>query len=72
MVEEIILRMDRASARAQAGVLYDLGEHLAAGVPIAPLSTEENERLAAIMRDLNHALGRRCSPYCDHLRDSNG
>ena len=53
------------------GVLHDLGEHIAAGAPIAPLSTEENERLAAIMRDLNHALGRRCSPYCDHLRDSN-
>ena len=53
-------------------MIYDLGEHIAAGSPIAPLSTEENERLAAIMRDLNHALGRRCSPYCDHLRDSNG
>lgn len=71
MAEEITLRMDRASAQDLVGVLYELGEHIAAGAPIAPLSTKENERLAAVMRDLNHALGRRCSPSCDHLGDGN-
>src|SRR5258706_3520885 len=72
VAEEIVLRMDRASAEDLAAVLYDLGEHIAAGAPITPLTTDEDQRLSVVMRDLDHALGRRCSPYFDHLRDSNG
>ena len=43
--EEIVLRLDRTTAKYLLGALYGLGEHLAAGVPIAPTTPDENERL---------------------------
>lgn len=57
MADEVVLRLDRTSAKYLAGMLYDVGEHLAAGAPIAPMSTDESERLAAVLHELWRALG---------------
>ena len=67
MAEDIVLRLDRAAAEALYTTLYEAGEHIAAGAPITPPTTEEAERLGELLQDLGHALGRRCSPSCDHL-----
>jgi hypothetical protein len=47
--------------------LSETGEHAAAGASITPPTVEEAERLGRLLQDLGHALGRRCSPYCEHL-----
>jgi hypothetical protein len=67
MPDDIVLRLDRATAEDLYAALYGAGEHVAAGAPITPPTAEEAERLGSLLRDLGHALGRRCSPYCDHL-----
>ncbi|TDC84671.1 hypothetical protein E1193_04935 [Micromonospora sp. KC606] len=67
MRDDIVLRLDRATAEDLYVALYEGGEHIAAGAAIPPPTAEEAERLATLLRDLGHALGRRCSPYCDHL-----
>ena len=67
MTDEIVLRLDRETAETLHTALYESGEHLAAGAPLSRPGPAETARLAAILRDLDHALGRRCSPYCDHL-----
>lgn len=54
--EEILLRLDRTTARYLLGALHDLGEHLAAGVPISPISSDENERLGKLIRGLRRSL----------------
>jgi len=54
--EEILLRLDRTTARYLLGALDDLGEHLAAGVPIGPMSSDENERLGKLIRELRRSL----------------
>ncbi|MEU7797344.1 hypothetical protein AB0J77_29445 [Micromonospora tulbaghiae] len=55
--EEVVLRLDRPSATALAGLIYNVGEHQAAGMPIAELSTDDSERLGRVLRDLWRALG---------------
>ena len=67
MTEEITLRLDRATAEDLYVTLYELGEHIAAGAPIHSPTAGEVERIGGLLRDLGHRLGRRCSPYCDHL-----
>jgi hypothetical protein len=67
MPDDIVLRLDRATAEDLYVALYEVGEHIAAGAPITPPTTEEIERLGSFLRGLGHALGRCCSPYCDHL-----
>lgn len=53
---EIVLRLDRTTARYLLGALHDLGEHLAAGVPIGPMTPDENERLGQLIRELRGSL----------------
>jgi hypothetical protein len=67
MPDDIVLRLDRATAEDLYAALYEAGEHVAAGAPNTPPTAEKAERLGSPLRDLGHALGRRCSPYCDHL-----
>jgi hypothetical protein len=67
MPDDIVLRLDRATAEDLYAALYEAGEHIAAGAPIIAPSAEEIERLGRFLQDLGHALGRRCSPDCDHL-----
>lgn len=67
MRDDIVLRLDRATAEDLYVALYEAGEHIAAGAAITSPSAEEAERLGILLRDLGHALDRRCSPTCDHL-----
>ncbi|MFG3604809.1 hypothetical protein [Micromonospora chersina] len=67
MRDDIVLRLDRTTAEDLHVALYEAGEHIAARAAITPPTAEEAERLGTLLRDLRHALGRRCSPYCDHL-----
>jgi hypothetical protein len=67
MEEDIVLRLDRATAEDLYVTLYEVGEHIAAGAAITPPTAAEMDRLGTLLRDLGHALGRSCSPYCDHL-----
>ncbi|MGX6606146.1 hypothetical protein ACWKSP_29075 [Micromonosporaceae bacterium Da 78-11] len=67
MTDDITLRLDRATAEDLYATLYELGEHIAAGSPIALPTTDEVERLGSFLQDLGHRLGRSCSPSCDHL-----
>ncbi|MBO3741835.1 hypothetical protein [Actinoplanes flavus] len=67
MPDDITLELDRATAEDLYATLYEVGEHIAAGAPITPPTADKVERLGSLLRDLGHRLGRRCSPYCDHL-----
>ncbi|MEU7947428.1 hypothetical protein AB0C50_22345 [Micromonospora taraxaci] len=67
MGDDIVLRLARATAEDLYVALYEVGEHIAAGAAITPPTTDEVERLGTLLRDLGHALGRRCSPCCGHL-----
>lgn len=53
----INLSIDRRTAQLLRGVLYDLGEHQAAGAPIAPPTREEVEKVGGFLRDLDRKLG---------------
>jgi hypothetical protein len=55
--ERIELSIDRRTAELLRGALADLGEHQAAGQPIAPATQEEAEKLGKFLRDLDLALG---------------
>ncbi|MBQ0895668.1 hypothetical protein KBX37_21655 [Micromonospora sp. U56] len=67
MPEEITLRLDRTTAEDLYAAMSTLGEHVAAGMPIAAPSRGEAERLGVFLRDLGHSIGRRCSPSCEHV-----
>ena len=67
MPDNIVLRLDAQTAEDLYVALYEAGEYIAAGAGVTPPTAEEAERLGTLLRDLGHALGRRCSPYCDHL-----
>ena len=67
MGDDIVLRLDRATAEDLYVALYEAGEHIAAGAAITPPTAGEVERLGSLLRNLGHTLGRRCSPYCNHL-----
>jgi len=53
----IELRLDPATAEDLRNVLYDLGEHQAAGRPIPHMDGETSERLGALLRELDIRLG---------------
>lgn len=57
MPDDIVLRLDRASAEDLHEVLWLVGEHIAAGAPLPVLSTETNERLARVISSLRDSLG---------------
>ncbi|MEV4489624.1 hypothetical protein AB0K04_05840 [Micromonospora coxensis] len=57
MADEIVVRLDRTTAKYVANMLYDVGEHLAAGAPIAPTSTDEARRLGEVLQMLWRELG---------------
>lgn len=65
--EDITLRLDRATAEDLYAALYELGEHLRAGAPIAAARRDEAERLGRLLQDVGHTIGRRCSPSCEHV-----
>jgi hypothetical protein len=65
--EDIVLKLDRTTAEELYVTLYEVGEHIAAGGTIHSPTAGESERIGGLIRDLGHRLGRRCSPYCDHL-----
>ncbi len=67
MTDDIVLRLDRATAEDLYVTLYEVGEHIAAGAPITSPTTDEAGRVGSLLRDLGHRLGRTCSPRCDHL-----
>jgi hypothetical protein len=60
---DVILRLDRATAEDLYVTLYEVGEHIAAGAPITPSTTDEAVRLGKLLQE----LGRTCDPRCDHL-----
>ncbi|WP_231924373.1 hypothetical protein [Micromonospora chokoriensis] len=55
--EEVVLHLDLPTATALADLIYNVGEHQAAGIPIAQLSTDDSERLGRVLHDLWRALG---------------
>ena len=55
--EEVVLRLDRPTATALADLIYNVGEHQAAGMPIAELPEDDSERLGRVLHDLWRALG---------------
>jgi hypothetical protein len=57
-MKEIMLRLDEATANDLWNALYAIGEHIAAGAPIHQLPSETNDRLAAVMAEIDHQLGR--------------
>ncbi len=67
MTDAITLLLDRDTAEDLYATLHDAGERIAAGAPITEPTADAAERLRDLLRDLGHALGRRCSPYCEHL-----
>ncbi|MEH0824037.1 hypothetical protein [Micromonospora sp. CPCC 205714] len=67
MRDDIVLRLDRTAAEDLYVALYEAEEHIAARAASTPPTAEEADRLGTLPRDLRHALGRGCSPYCDHL-----
>jgi hypothetical protein len=54
--DEIVLRLDRTTAGYLLGALHDLGEHLAAGVSMGPMTAHENDRLGTLIRELRRSL----------------
>ncbi|RKN13568.1 hypothetical protein D7147_31045 [Micromonospora musae] len=56
MADEIVLRMDRVSAKHLADMLHNVGEHLAAGQRIEPMDPDESQRLGRVLHDLWAAL----------------
>jgi hypothetical protein len=55
--DEIVLRLDRETARDLWSVLYMYGEHYAAGAPVERLPPEAEHRLGKFLRSLDVALG---------------
>jgi len=64
--QEIVLRLDRATAEDLAATLHHTGRHVATGEPAATVSAVEAEGLDTLLHELNHALGRPCVSGCDH------
>ncbi|MEV6055327.1 hypothetical protein [Streptomyces sp. NPDC052107] len=58
MANDVVLRLDRASAEDLYEVLWLVGEHLAAGAPLPALPAEANARLGRVISTLGHSLGK--------------
>jgi hypothetical protein len=53
----VTVTFDQAEPRLVHDILFEQGEHLAAGAPLAPLSPEDDELLASFFRTVGVALG---------------
>jgi hypothetical protein len=62
--------MDRVTAKYLADMLHNLGEHLAAGQSIEPMSTDESQRLGRVLRDLWAALDSGSGAQAGHTSQS--
>jgi hypothetical protein len=51
------LSVDRRTAELLRDVLYELGEHQAAGAPIPQTTPDDSELLGALLRELDLKLG---------------
>ncbi|QCB26986.1 hypothetical protein E5N77_15585 [Streptomyces sp. SS52] len=58
MTDDVVPRLDRASAEDLYEVLWLFGEHIAAGAPIPKPPAEANERLGRVFRFLGDSLGK--------------
>ncbi|MFE7893859.1 hypothetical protein [Streptomyces sp. NPDC057412] len=58
MTDDVVLRLDCASAEDLYEVLWLLGEHIAAGAPIPEPPAEADERLGRVFRSLGDSLGK--------------
>ena len=56
--DPIVLTVDRATAQALWQLLYDVGEHWAAGADLVAPSHSEMEQLGGLLRAVDTALGR--------------
>jgi hypothetical protein len=54
---EIVLRLDERKARALDDLLFEVGEHLAAGAPISPRDAQRNALEGGILEALADQLG---------------
>ncbi|MFI1393325.1 hypothetical protein [Streptomyces griseoaurantiacus] len=58
MTDDVVLRLDRATAEDLYEVLWLLGEHTAAGAPIPEPPAEAEERLSRVFEFLGDSLGK--------------
>jgi hypothetical protein len=56
--DPIVLTIDRATAQALWQLLYDVGEHWAAGADLVASPHSEMEQLGGLLRAVDTALGR--------------
>ncbi|MBR7838049.1 hypothetical protein KDL01_32550 [Actinospica durhamensis] len=56
--DPIVLTLDRATAQALWHMLYEVGEHWAAGADLIPPPPKEMEQLGGLLRAVDTALGR--------------
>ena len=56
--DPIVLTIDRATAQALWQLLYDVGEHWAAGADLVAPPHSEMEQLGGLLRAVDTALGR--------------
>ncbi len=56
--DPIVLTVDRATAQALWQLLYDVGEHWAAGAGLVAPPHSEMEQLGGLLRAVDTALGR--------------
>ncbi len=55
--DPIVLTLDRATAQALWQLLYDVGEHWAAGADLVAPPRNEMEQLGSLLRAVDTALG---------------
>ncbi len=57
MADDVMLQLDRVSAEYLAAMIYNVGEHIAAGAPIPQMSDDECTKLAGVLDQLHRLLG---------------
>lgn len=58
-MKEVVLRLDEQTAEALSGLLYSLGEMVAAGSPILMPPPEVEEQLGGLMSEVDRQLGKK-------------
>lgn len=58
-MKEVVLRLDEKTAEALSGLLYSLGETVAAEAPILMPPPEIEERLGGLMGEIDQQLGKK-------------
>lgn len=61
--DAIALTLDRPTAQALLHLLREVGEHWAADAELVPPPSEEMERLGALLRAVDVALGRNTTRF---------